>query len=203
MTRRIPSDHRNVTAVLSDTLSRDGVVIVPTDTIYGLSARLSSESGYRRILDIKHCEPGRRFLYLAGSVEMVDAYIASWGCASKQLLASIWPAPLTAIFYAGTKCADWVGDSVAFRIPESELLVQTINDLGEPIVSTSVNRAGEPPVNDVESIETSFGELVDLVVAADAPPEERPSTIVDFTGEKPVVVRRGVYLWPGGGNPSN
>jgi L-threonylcarbamoyladenylate synthase len=184
-------------------LSKDGVAIVPTDTIYGLSARLSSEPGYQKILDIKRCEPGRRFLYLASSVEMVETYISSWGCASRQLLESIWPAPLTAVFHSGANCVDWVGDSVAFRIPESELLTRTIDRVGEPLVSTSVNRSGEPSVNDIDLIERLFGKLVDLVVAVEVLPEERPSTIVDFTGKEPVVVRSGVYVWPGGGNPSN
>jgi L-threonylcarbamoyladenylate synthase len=204
--RRIQSDHPEAAATLATTLSREGVAVVPTDTIYGLSAPLSSRSGYQRILDIKRCSPGRRFLHLASSVDMVQRYIDSWGCGSKRLLAAIWPAPLTGVFRSGDKCPEWVGETIAFRVAALPLLARAIDILGEPVVSTSVNVTGGTPLDDIEQIEERVGGHVELIVESAVRPEGRPSTIVDFTGVEPVVVRAGAYDWtgdPGDGKPSN
>jgi tRNA threonylcarbamoyl adenosine modification protein (Sua5/YciO/YrdC/YwlC family) len=201
--KRIDIDRPEAAAVLANTLAGDGVAVAPTDTMYGLSAALSSGSGYRRIVSIKRCEPGRRFLYLASSVDMVRAHIASWGCGSREHLAAVWPAPITGIFRIREGGPGWIGDTIAFRVPALGLIRDAVDILAEPIVSTSVNIAGETPLNDIEQITDRVGDRVDLIVGAGKRLGGRPSTIVDFTGPRPVVIREGAYDWPGGGNPSN
>lgn len=201
--KKIHSNHQDAGAVLAAALRADGVAVVPTDTIYGLSTPLSSRRGYQRILDMKRCPPGRRFLYLADSVGMVGRYIASWGCSSSGQMRAIWPAPLTAVFRAGNRCPDWVGDTIAFRVPDLGLLASASAELGEPILSTSVNITGEEPLDDLEQITERLGERVDLIVDGGPPRGGRPSTIVDLAGNEPVVIRAGAYDWAARGNPSN
>jgi L-threonylcarbamoyladenylate synthase len=201
--RRIQSSQPDAAVQLAATLSREGVAVVPTDTIYGLSTPMSSRAGYQRILEIKRCSSDRQFLHLAASVGMVQRYISSWGCGSKADLAAIWPAPLTGVFRSGGKCPDWIGETIAFRVVALPLLERVIDVLGEPIVSTSVNVTGEAPLNDIEKIEDRVGESVGLIVESGIKPGGQPSTIVDFTGARPVVVREGAYDWAGSGNPSN
>lgn len=200
---RIRFDGHNVVDTVQRTLLREGVVVVPTDTLYGLSTPLSSENGYRRILDIKQCGSERRFVYLASTIEMVGRFVDSFGCVSREILENVWPAPLTAVFESGGECPVWLGRTIAFRIPEHVLLRETIDRLGEPIVSTSVNRTGQPPLGDIEVIEREFGALVDLIVTDEGAALERPSTLIDLTGPQPVVLRKGSYDWTGDGNPSN
>ncbi|MEJ2720548.1 MAG: L-threonylcarbamoyladenylate synthase [bacterium] len=199
----IQSDQPDAAIVLAGVFAGGGVAVTPTDTIYGLSAALSSRRGYQRIIEIKESKPGRQFLYLAGSAEMVRVYIDSWGCASREDISAIWPAPLTGVFRAGEKCPEWIEDTIAFRVPALELLRETINMLGEPVISTSVNTSSEPPLYDIEQIESRFGKSVDLVVRGKEARRHRPSTIVDFTGSRPIVVRRGAYAWMDMGKPSN
>ena len=79
-------------------LKEGGVVVLPTDTIYGLSTPLSSGDGFRRILEIKECSEDRNFLLIASSVDMVERYIESWGCTSRACMDEVWPASLTGIF---------------------------------------------------------------------------------------------------------
>ena len=196
-------DRHNVLDAVQRTLLLEGVVIVPTDTLYGLSARLSSEKGHRRILDIKRGGSERPFVHLASTIDMVERYVDSLGCVSRETLERVWPAPLTAVFDSGSECPGWVGRTIAFRVPEHVLLRETIDRLGEPIVSTSVNRTGQPPLRDIEVIEREFGALVDLIVIGGDTVREEPSTLVDFTGSQPVVLREGRYDWAGDGNPSN
>jgi L-threonylcarbamoyladenylate synthase len=200
--KRIRSDGPDAVTLLRDVLSRQGVVVVPTDTLYGLSTPLSSSKGFDRIIAIKRCGEDRRFLYLAASVDMVERYIDGWGCASRETLEEIWPAPLTAVFRSGVRCPGWVGGTIAFRIPRYPLLEAVIEALGEPILSTSVNETGQPPLEEIDGIEQRFGGLVDLIVEAGRLVGGKPSTLVDFTGDEPLVLRRGGYDWGGAGNPS-
>jgi tRNA threonylcarbamoyl adenosine modification protein (Sua5/YciO/YrdC/YwlC family) len=200
--KRIPVDHTDTPSRLCDVLSAGGVVVVPTDTLYGLSASISNRRGYERIVSVKGSGAGRRFLYLAAGVDMVELYIEGWGCASRRVLERVWPAPLTGVFRSGGKSPGWVGETVAFRVPLHARLRAVIGALGEPILSTSINEAGEAPLGDVDVIEERFGASLDLIVDAGPLVGAVPSTLVDFTGDEPVVLRKGGYDWAGSGNPS-
>jgi L-threonylcarbamoyladenylate synthase len=188
-------DERPVRRRVYKILAGGGVVVLPTDTLYGLSSRLSSREGYERIIELKMCGGERNFLLLADSVEMVSGFVASWGCSSREELEEIWPAPLTAILPAGGRCPDWAGDTIALRIPDFEPLREIIGELGEPIISTSANLSGRPPLHTPEEIMKLFGKKVDLIVARKRATQDLPSTIVDFTKAKPHLIRVGSYPW--------
>ena len=78
-----------------------------------------------------------------------------------------------------------------------------MEELNEPVYSTSVNRGSDPPLTAIEDIRATFGERVDLTVEGEMPPKRLPSTIVDYSQRRPVLVRQGSYVWTGGGKPSN
>lgn len=186
--------NENVRRKAREVLDAGGVVVLPTDTLYGLSAAASSGQAVRRIAVIKGAADRTQFLLLADSIEMVESCVRSFGCADRSRLERIWPAPVTVILPAGNRCPEWMGQTVAFRVPDHAPLRDLISQLGEPIVSTSINRAGEPPMLDLGEIGHRFGGQVDLIVAGDVN-TDLASTIVDLTGESPEVVRRGVYEW--------
>jgi len=173
-----------------------------TDTLPGFHALASRDEAVERISRIKCVTGERRYLLLAASVEMASAYIASWGCSSRDTLARIWPAPLTAILPAGGRSPDWLGETVALRVPALETLRGFIGEVGEALVSTSCNRSGEPPLQDYRTIADRFD--VDMVLAGETQPGGA-STIVDLCGASPVVLREGAYDWAattGDSNPS-
>jgi L-threonylcarbamoyladenylate synthase len=199
--RRISIEDPNAVAIVTDLLDRDAVVVFPTDTIYGLSAPIARRVPYERIMRLKGCGPERRFIYLASSIEMVARY-ARWGCTSEETLRNIWPAALTAILPSSLHVPEWVGDTVALRVPESDEVRRVIDAIGQPILSTSANRAGEPPVTDVDTIDELFSDDVELIVVGRTHQSGVPSTIVDFSGSAPRVIRRGGYAWPTGEKPS-
>ncbi len=185
-----------------DALVRGGVVVLPTDTLYGLSARLSAEDAVRRISAIKRAPNDRRYILLASSIDMVDGIVRSYGCGSREVLAAAWPAPLSVIVPAGPACPAWVGPTVAIRVPALAPLRALIERVGEPIVSTSVNRAGSEPLGDAHEIRHEMGGEVDLIVSG-LMDGRTASTIVDLSGKAPRVVRRGSYAWAvGDGKPS-
>lgn len=195
-------DPRTLEAV-RDALARDGVVVLPTDTLYGLSARLSAEAAIRRISAIKRAPNDRRYILLASSIAMVDRYVSSYGCVTRAMLAGQWPAPLSVIVPSGPALPAWVGPTVAVRVPALDPLRRLIDAVGEPIVSTSVNRAGEEPLQDAHAIRREFGAEVDLIVAGEIP-GGASSTLVDACGRTPKVIREGAYAWAaaGAGKPS-
>jgi len=176
-------------------LGQGGVVVLPTDTIPGLSATASSERGVARIREIKGSADEKQFVLLVASVEMAQAYVGDFGCTTRAVLERVWPAPLSAVFRSGGRCPRWVGPTVALRVPDLAPLRGLIAELGEAIVSTSVNRSGESPETLFDSIEKEFGFEVDALVTAPYR-KKRASTLVDFTGAAPKVLRKGDYDWP-------
>lgn len=180
-------------------LNTGGVVVLPTDTLYGLSAAVDTEAGGRRIDAIKGVPSGRGYVLLGDDLRMVSGWVESFGCTTESVLAAIWPAPLTAVLPAGPRCPRWSRPTVAFRVPDYRPLRYLIGRLGRPIISTSVNRSGDPPLDDADAISREFGSQIDLVVcdANRAARHSRGSTIVDFSGESPRVLREGDYDWAG------
>ena len=201
--RRVKPEDPSIIETVSTVLNADGVAVLPTDTIYGFSAALSSRTGFERVVATKQCGGGRRFVYLASSIEMVSRFIDGWGSGSEEKLRDIWPASLTVVLPSGPEVPSWVGETIALRVPDASELRALIDAVGQPILSTSVNRAGEPPRLTADSIEDDFDDEIDLVVVRDTDDDSVPSTIVDLTGDTPRVVRQGAYVWPTDENPSN
>lgn len=189
--------------VTREWLEKGGVVVLPTDTLYGFSAKLSAEDAIRRISAIKRTHNDRRYILLASSIDMVDRYVQSYGCATRDALAARWPSPLSVILPSGAAMPAWVGPTVAVRVPALDALRTLIEQVGEPIVSTSVNRAGEEPLEDAHGIRREFSSEVDLIVTGDVP-GGASSTLVDLCGKSPKVIREGAYAWAvaGAGKPS-
>jgi len=180
----------------ADVLRAGGIAALPTDTIYGFSCALTSDQGYRRIVAIKGDESGRRYLCLAASLDMVADYIATWGCTSREEMSRVWPAALTGVFASnGERCPPWVGKTVAVRVPADRTLRRLVAVVGTPLVSTSVNASGRPPIDDPDRIASDFAGLIDALVTVKEAGGGQPSTLVDFTGTTPRVLRPGGYLW--------
>lgn len=201
--RRISIEHPDLISLATAALKCGGVVVLPTDTLYGLSTPLSSGTGHQRVVALKGVASERKFLYLASSVDMVAGHVGGWGCTTERELAEVWPAALTAILPSGPGHAEWIGDTIAFRVPLDAMITSIVELVGEPILSTSVNRSGEPPLDDAGSIADAFGDDVDLIVERKTESGGKPSTLVDFTGNTPRVIRRGGYAWATRGKPSN
>jgi len=201
--RRVNPEDPDIIETVSTVLNADGVVVLPTDTIYGFSAALSSRAGFDRVVATKQCGGGRRFVYLASSIEMVSCFIGGWGSGSEEKLRDIWPASLTVVLPSGPEVPIWVGETIALRVPDAGELRTLIDAVGQPILSTSVNRAGEQPRLTADSVEVDFEDEIDLIVVRDSDEASVPSTIVDLTSDIPRVVRQGAYVWPTGENPSN
>jgi L-threonylcarbamoyladenylate synthase len=158
-------------------LRSGGIVLLPTDTIYGLHA-LDNNASRAKIAAIKARDAEKRFVIIAASVAQLDAM----GADVPSALNNIWPAPLTAILRRGT-------DTIAARVPDLKWLRELLERTG-PLISTSANRSGEPPITIAESLPDELLRAIDGV--ADAGPQNgKPSAIVDFTETEPRFIREG------------
>ena len=163
---------------LADVLKRGGVALLPTDTIYGLHALAGDERAIARIKAMKGRGEDKPFVVIASSI----AQLAALGATVPAGLAEVWPAPLTAVLACGER-------TIAARIPDLGWLRALLDRTG-PLVSTSANRSGEPPVTSPERLANDLIEGLDALLEQGVR-EGKASTIVDFTGHVPRLVREG------------
>jgi L-threonylcarbamoyladenylate synthase len=172
----VPSD--DVLDELADVLNAGGVALLPTDTIYGLHAIASNEEAVARIAAMKERPGDKAFVIIAASIDQLE----SLGATVPEILRTIWPAPLTAILPRGES-------TVAARIPDLAWLRSLLARTG-PLVSTSANRSGEAPVTSPQELDERLRTQLEALLDQGAC-EGKPSTIADFTGSSPKLVREG------------
>jgi L-threonylcarbamoyladenylate synthase len=179
---------------IASLLASGGVLLLPTDTIYGLHALADDEAAIQRIVELKGRDEDKPLVVLAADVEQLQALGLELSSGASAVLGAVWPAPLTAILPLGRTVAAARGSaSAAARVPAVAWLRELIRRTG-PLASTSANRSGEPPLVDPRRIDLLRSNKIDGIVAA-AILDGAPSTIVDFRGATPTVVRQGEFFF--------
>jgi L-threonylcarbamoyladenylate synthase len=178
----------------AETLQRGGVVVVPTDTVYGLAARPEDGDAVRAVYRAKGRPGGMPLPVLAASLDQVRGLGVEVTAAAEALAGRWWPGPLTLAFGfdAGSPRPDWlVGrDEVAVRIPDHDFLRGLLRATGVLLV-TSANPHGAPTALVAGDASASLDDSVDLIVDG-GKLTEVPSTLVNVRGERAVVEREGV-----------
>jgi len=180
------------------------VALMRTDTLPGLHARADHEAAVARILDIKGRSDDKPLLLLCASADAALAHALDPGPEAVAYAWTCWPGPFTLILPAGPtapKAATRGRSTVALRVPKPPRLRDLIAAAGGALVSTSVNRTGEPPLTGLDDAVALFGERVDVVGEMDwrkssdeQSPDEPPpgaSTLLDLTSWPPRLVRSG------------
>lgn len=167
---------------IASVLSSGGVVLLPTDTIYGLHARASDAGAVARIAEMKGRDDTKPFIVLASSIAQLPDLGISADPALLNRLASVWPAPLTAILPRGE-------GTLAVRIPAVAWLRELLARTG-PLVSTSANRSGEPPIDAPDRLARELHDALDGIADGGVTKGE-PSAILDLTGTEPRFIREG------------
>jgi len=173
-------------------LRSGGVVVLPTDTIYGFHCAYSSRPSIDRIVRLKGRSKSAGFILLVSSLEMADRLVSRWPAGVRDILATLWPAPLTVILPASKSITAALRPEggVAVRIPAMDSLVKLIKKTGEPLLSTSVNISGQQPLNRIAGIKREFPGL-DAYISRRGAGSSNPSTLIDLTGRKARIIRPG------------
>lgn len=165
------------------------VLVTPTDTIYGFSTLHTNQAGIQRVRDLKGL--GRStFITLIRNAE--DFALLSRATQDQARIAlRHWPGPYTFVVPAAQP-----GETIALRMPRNLFVEKLIETMGGPIISTSCNLHGLPPVENIHSAVQQFSDGVDLFVDGGAVTNPVPSTLVDLTGTEPKVLRTGAGPFP-------
>lgn len=174
-------------------LRAGGVVLYPTDTLYGLGALASLDAAVERVFRLKG-RPADKPLPLLLARPQEAEVLAIVSPLARKLMGRFWPGALTLILPRASAFRSRAlagGDSIALRLPDHPLARALIEAAGGPLTGTSANRAGGPdPVTAQEAL-SQLGDGVDLVLDAGPCPRGRGSTVLDLTGEEPVLLREG------------
>ena len=174
-----------------DILKNCGVIVYPTDTIYGFGCDIFCKEAVDRIYRIKK-KKATGFSFICPDLTEISKYAIVSDYAYRTMK-RLLPGPYTFIFKA-TKMVpkDLIPNkkTVAIRIPDNPVCLNMIRELGNPIVTTSVNLVSQPHFSDPLEIEKHFGDNVDLIIDAGTLQND-PSSVIDFTGDEPVIIRKG------------
>jgi len=183
---------RRATAVLR----AGGIVLYPTDTLYGLGADALSDEAVARIQRIKGRDEKKPIHCVVADMEMAERY-GDFNDTAHLLAKEFWPGPLTIVVKKKSGVESGIAkgmDTIGIRIPKSDFCFALAREFGKPYTTTSANVGGRIPERSVKKILAQLGSAasqIDLVVDAGELPPREPSTIVDASGAKPVILREG------------
>ena len=182
--RAIEGGEEEAVRAAAAALRRGGLVVLPTETVYGLAADPRVPGAEERLWAVKGRAPSKPIALLAAGAAEVDAFGVAWGERGRRLAARYWPGPLTLVMRVG---AGWEG----FRVPDHRVALLLLRAAGGVLRVTSANRSGEPDALSAGEAVRSIGPLVDVVIDAGAVRVGRPSTVVRVDGENLTVLREG------------
>jgi len=175
-------------------LGNSALVVMPTDTVYGIAADAFDPTGVRRLLRAKGRSRRMPTPVLIGSSETLRALATNVTPETRELAREFWPGALTLICRQQPSLSWDLGDgrgTVALRVPNHPDAIDLLSDNG-PLAVSSANLTGEPPATTAQAAYDMLGDSVDVYLDAGATPGSVPSTIIDATGDHLVVVRQGV-----------
>lgn len=175
-----------------DVLRNGGVIIYPTDTVYGLGCDIFNKEALERVYDIKHETGTKLFSFICPDLKDIAKYAKVSDYAYKTMK-KLLPGPYTFVLPAAREVPKklWTKrKTVGIRIPKHNIALTLARELGNPIISTSVTTRKGDLLYDPEEIKIIFNAHVDLMLSAGAL-EGKPSSIIDLSGDEPEVVREG------------
>ena len=182
-----------------EVLKQGGIVAFPTDTVYGLGAVFDDEKAVRKIFAAKGREEKKPLSILVADSAQVEllSEIKSGEMAQKaeRLMKKYWPGALTLIFRKKPGIPDAVtagGETIGIRMPDMELTRELIRAAGKPLAAPSANTSGKRSSVSAREVLEDLDGKIDMVIDGGTCPVGVASTVVDMTGETPVILREGV-----------
>jgi tRNA threonylcarbamoyl adenosine modification protein (Sua5/YciO/YrdC/YwlC family) len=189
-----PRNIRMITECLMD----GGIIIYPTDTIYGLGCSIFQQKAIQRVCLIKNIDPKKAQLsFICNDLSDLSSYTKSLSTPLYRMLKTYLPGPYTFILPASKQVPKLLKskkDTVGLRIPDNKIACHIIRELTHPVLSTSLPGEMVEEYTDPELIHEKFKNQVDMVVDGGIG-GMIPSTIVDCTTEPPVLIRKGLGEW--------
>ncbi|QHS61648.1 L-threonylcarbamoyladenylate synthase [Chitinophaga agri] len=184
---------------ITECLKDGGVIIYPTDTVYGMGCDICQTKAVERICRIKHINPAKaQFSFVCYDLSHLSDYAKSVDTPIFRMLKKALPGPYTFILPASRavpRLLKQKKDTVGIRIPDNNIARTIVKELGNPVMSTSLPiEEYVEEYTDPEIIHEKFGNIVDIVVDGGIGGMAF-STVVDCTGDEPELIREGAGSW--------
>ena len=176
----------------SEIVKSGGLVIYPTETIYGLGCDPLSVKAVERVFEVKGARE-KPLPVLASDIKDVERIAYLLGKA-RQVAVRFWPGPLTLVLPKTVVLPSIVTsnlDSVGVRVPDHDVAIQLIRLSSGLLVGTSANETGETPPRSAQEVANQIGDEVDIILDGGPTSFGLPSTVIDWTSERPKILRRG------------
>ncbi len=188
-------------ALIVQKIKQGQILILPTDTIYGLSCLSLNKKALEKIVRIKKRASDKPFINLVSSLSMAKKY-ASIKTRDEKEIQDIWlndKRPTTIILPAKKNLPRQMlsqivskDGTISLRLPKSDFLIKIIRKVGAPLISTSLNLSGEKPLSNLNSLNKYFlpSNQPDLIIDIGELKKAKPSTIIDWRFNPPKVIRK-------------
>lgn len=169
-------------------LEEGGIVIYPTDTVYGIGGDATSPAVVEKVREIKGIEKEKPFSVIMADLGMIEEYCVV-NFAEELILKKYLPGPYTFILKVHRPIAATTTLTLGVRIPEHAFCTAVCEKFKKPIVTTSANKTGEAPPHTFSGISREVLEAADLAIDAGQTKYEQPSVLVDLVEKK--IIREG------------
>lgn len=194
----IPAHSPDAVRIAVEYLQRGQTIVCPTDTVYGLLADATNEKAVQRVFEIKKRDKKKALPVFIKNIEMAKKY-AIMDKDMEMFLDEIWPGKITVALKVKKnsglpKIVYAAKQTIGLRIPDNKIVNQILEKLGKPVIATSANISGKPSSVKIEEIYNSFQDQdirPDLILNCGDLPGSNPSSVIDFSNDKPKIIRRG------------
>jgi L-threonylcarbamoyladenylate synthase len=193
---RIDPDHPAPDAIhrAAETVKNQGVVVFPTQCLYGLAADARDPAAIKKIFRIKKRPETNPILVLIHSQTDLESLVSHIPDAAQKLMQAFWPGSLTLVFEARPDVSDLLTagtGKIGIRIPSHPVASALVKAAGRPVTGTSANLSGTPGCSRIQTLPHELIQAVDLVLDAGPLQGGTGSTVVDITGDLPRILRPG------------
>jgi L-threonylcarbamoyladenylate synthase len=178
---------------VAELLRAGEVVGFPTDTVYGLAAMAANERAVRRVYELKDRSLSQPLVLMVAEPGQLEGW-AHVDERARDYMRRWWPGPLTLVLPAHENVGPPLATAprprtIAVRIPDHDVALRLLREVGEALATTSANRTGEPPA--LTPLETAWVTGLAAVLDGGRAPGAVPSTLLDISGEVPLILREG------------
>jgi L-threonylcarbamoyladenylate synthase len=169
------------------------VAVYPTDTVWGLVGKFNEEN-YHKIYDFKQRDRDKPLILFTNNIETIKKYSIIDSKLLEKVCEKYWPGALTVICLKNNRLPEWLNPefkTIAWRIPDVPDLLKILDQLDEPLLSTSANLQSEAPIENSTEAREKFQNKVDYIYDGDYQVSGEASTIVSLVNDEYTVLRQG------------
>lgn len=180
--------------VAAETIASGGIVAYPTETTYGLAIDPFNKEALDRLFSLKGRSDKNPISLIVSDAQVVERLAEDIPRVAKRLMERFWPGPLTIVFKAASTIPEAITagtGKIGLRVSSSSVASKLARDAGGVITATSANPSGEDAAMTAKEVDEYFGENIDVIIDGGTLRETTPSTVVDITTGKIIIIRQG------------